>query len=574
MRAFSWLRGRVGGRPPVGPGTKVRSARRLRPRLEALDDRWVPSTLAVTSPLDDASQHGTLRWAVAHASDGDTILLTPAVGAAGITLTRGELLIQHNVTITGVSNSNPVTISGGRQSRVFEIAGGASVTLSDLTVTDGNGLAATPPANPTDPPRPHEDRGGGVVVDEGATLTITGSTVIGNSADRGGGIADFGTLTVTGCTVTGNHATGAYGGGISVFSGDPFSPPFTATATITDSAVSGNTALENGGGIVGVSSTVTVDHCVVTGNTATKFNGGGLNNHFGIMTVSHSRVDDNKVPRSSEGGGLFNDGIDWTGSHFVSTLTVIDCDVDGNSAGFGAGVYNAGTLTLSDSRLTSNFTMGDWGYGGGVLTDYRTTAALQNDVITGNSANFGGGVWSAGTTTISASRIDNNTAAGAGGGIITEYGSLTVENSEINNNDNSTGWGGGGLFVDYGTVTLSHCDISGNSTGSDGGGIFNWDTLTLTDCTLSGNTAGYSGGGIYNPGSVSISACAISDNTAAFRGGGIDNDFGTMTVEDSTVIVGNHAPVGFGADVYNLGVLNLDGSSSDGILNGHPAIPI
>jgi hypothetical protein len=538
---------------------QTKSASRARLRVEPFEDRCVPAVIPVTSPLDDAGQRGTLRWALARAGDGDTILLTPAVGAAGITLTQGELLVKHNVTITGVSNSNPVTISGGGQSRVFEIAGGASVAIADVTITGGNAQMGN---------ADYEGRGGGVVVDVGGSLAITDSTVTGNMALRGGGIDDFGALTVNRCTVSDNQALyqgpagldpgSHYGGGIAVFSGDPFSPLFTATATITNSTVSGNTALENGGGIAGVASTVTVDHCVVTGNTATEFNGGGLNNHYGIMTVSHSRVDDNKVPQFSVGGGMFNDGTDFH-SHFVSTLTVTDCDVDGNTAGFGAGVYNAGTLTLSDSRLTNNVTVGDWGYGGGVIIWYRATAALQNDVITGNSANDGGGVWSAGTTTISASKIDNNTAARTGGGIITEDGSLTVENSEINNNDNSTGWGGGGLYVDYGTVTLSHCDISGNTSGWDGGGIFNWDTLTLTDCTLSGDTAADAGGGVFNYGILTADGCTVSGNSAP-KGGGIANEFGGwLSVANSTFV--NNSP----QSLFNFFGVFVDGGGNSGL---------
>src|SRR4051794_65642 len=171
----------------------VRKPLAFRPALEVLEDRRVPATLPVTSTLDDVTQRGTLRYAVAHAGDGDTILLTPAVARAGITLTQGELLLtQQNLTIASAAPPRPVTISGNHLSRIFEVAGGATVTLSNVTVTGGNGLAGIPG-------RPHEDRGGGILVDDLSSLRITGSTVSANSADRGGGIADFGTLTVSGC---------------------------------------------------------------------------------------------------------------------------------------------------------------------------------------------------------------------------------------------------------------------------------------------------------------------------------------------------------------------------------------
>src|SRR5438477_2409575 len=119
--------------------TATRPALRSRPRLVLLEDRCVPSTLPVTSPLDDVTQRGTLRYAVAHAGDGDTILLTGAVAQAGITLTQGELLLtQQNLTIRSAAAPHPVTVSGGNSFRVFEVATGASVAFSNLTISGGN----------------------------------------------------------------------------------------------------------------------------------------------------------------------------------------------------------------------------------------------------------------------------------------------------------------------------------------------------------------------------------------------------------------------------------------------------
>jgi hypothetical protein len=60
------------------------------------------------------------------------------------------------------------------------------------------------------------------------------------------------------------------------------------------------------------------------------------------------------------------------------------------------------------------------------------------------------------------------------------------------------------------------------------------------------------------------------------QGGGIFNDAsgGTVTVENSSRITGNTAPVGFGADVYNGSLVYLDASSIIGILDGNPAKPL
>src|SRR5262249_29886877 len=65
---------RWGGRSGRG-GARRQPARRAsyRPRLEALEDRCVPSTLAVMKTTDDVNDRGTLRYAVANATSGDTI---------------------------------------------------------------------------------------------------------------------------------------------------------------------------------------------------------------------------------------------------------------------------------------------------------------------------------------------------------------------------------------------------------------------------------------------------------------------------------------------------------------------
>ena len=97
----------------------------LRPRLEALEDRSAPATLQVTSALDDVTKVDTLRYAVAHAGNGDKIVLKADVLASGITLTQGELLLtQQDLTIDTKAGPAPVTISGDNLSRIFEVAPG------------------------------------------------------------------------------------------------------------------------------------------------------------------------------------------------------------------------------------------------------------------------------------------------------------------------------------------------------------------------------------------------------------------------------------------------------------------
>jgi hypothetical protein len=231
------------------PGPRPRRA--CRPCLTPLEDRVALSTLAVTSSADDGSQH-TLRWAVENAQNGDTIQLTGAIEGP-IVLTQGELLVTHDVTIQSVPARTP-TISGGGNSRVFEIAAGATVTLGNLQLSDGVGTEDGQFGDDG------QDGPGGAILNLG-TLTVSDSILSNNAAVSrfgGGAIANGGKLTVSDSTFS--HNTATFGGGIyNLFLGTG------ATATVTGSTFSHNTAtfggaIYNFGGTLSVATSVFYDN--------------------------------------------------------------------------------------------------------------------------------------------------------------------------------------------------------------------------------------------------------------------------------------------------------------------------
>ena len=95
---------------------------------------WVVSSLADTNTL------GTLRYALANAGSGDTIVF--ANGLTGtITLTSTLPTITQNLTITGLGSTNTL-ISGNNLYQVLSVAAGATVTISSLTVENGYSTAS------------------------------------------------------------------------------------------------------------------------------------------------------------------------------------------------------------------------------------------------------------------------------------------------------------------------------------------------------------------------------------------------------------------------------------------------
>jgi predicted outer membrane repeat protein len=375
---------RLAGRPRRRPAWKRLS-------LECLEDRLAPALLMVTSALD-THQDGlvTLREAVslanADASSGqsDLIAFDEALGNATVTLTAGKLELSGasaSATLT-IDGAGRITLSGNHAHRIFQVDAGVHAELDGLSITDGTETNSFGISD-----------GGGIY--NSGTLTVSASTLSGNSAgNSGGGIYNAGTLTVSDSAFTGNSA-GYGGGGISndnntTVSNSTFaanSAPLGAsidnefgTLTVDNSAFTANHATaDGGGGIYTYDGSVTVSASTFTDNSA-GYGGGGIYNFNSTLTVSNSTFAGNSVHNIPGGGGIFS---------YTGVMTLSNTTFTGNSAPDGGGIYNAGRATLSNSIVTGNSaTFSSGGAGGGILNDsYPLT--LTNSIVAGNSAGFG-----------------------------------------------------------------------------------------------------------------------------------------------------------------------------------------
>jgi hypothetical protein len=142
-------------------------------------------------------------------------------------------------------------------------------------------------------------------------------------------------------------------------------------------------------------------------------------------------------------------------------------------------------------------TKGFSSYGGGGIFNWGTLT-LTNSTLSGNSAAGGGGIYNSGTLTLTHSTLSGNSAAGGGG--IWNDGTLTLTNSTVSVNTAEGGYGGGGIFNYVGTLTLTHSTVSDNS----GGGIHNYQgTVALTNTLVDNDCAGGTtsgGGNLESPG--------------------------------------------------------------------------
>ena len=156
-------------------------------------------------------------------------------------------------------------------------------------------------------------------------------------------------------------------------------------------------------------------------------------------------------------------------------------------------------------------------------------ASLSGMTISGaNTAAFGAGVHNAGTLTIASTAIRGNTstAAGGGGGGIANFpgGVLTVDRSEISGN---TAVNGGGIFNSSASATVLNSTVSGNSSTLTSAGVRSANpgaTLTVSYSTIAGNTSGSNGNGISfgnTAATPTVSSTIISNNANGNCTGGV-----------------------------------------------------
>jgi hypothetical protein len=299
------------------------AVRRFRPTLEAFEERRLPSLFTVTNLYNAGA--GSLRKAILQANAtlaADTIQFAPGL-TGQIKLTTGEVSITHRVSIVGPA-AGALAVSGNYASRVFTIAAGAVVTISNLNISNG---------------RAGMGNFGGGILNNGA-LTLKNLAMTDNRSGAGGAVATIGgRLTVHGCKLASNSA----------FGGGAIGNDVASTALIRNTTITGNHG----------------------GNSA---QGAGINNR-GAMTIVRSTIAHNTGRGSNFlGGGIFDGG----------TLTILASTVAGNlSEGSAGGIWSTGSLTITHCTIADNVALGSF-FGGGGISAGDADLAISSSTVTGN----------------------------------------------------------------------------------------------------------------------------------------------------------------------------------------------
>jgi len=316
---------------------------------------------------------------------GADITFLPSLTSAGsqtITLGAGTAGDQGLPEMTGQVNilgpgANRLTISGNNDTKVGTVlrfqpaTTSVTATLYGLAVASGNagGVAAG--------------------IYSGGSLTVIASAISGNSANgigaAGGGIVnEGGTLTLTGSTVSSNSVicsgSGCLpvsGGGISTSGG---------AVTLTNSTVSGNSANGPGagGGILVNSGTLALTNSTVSGNSVTcgsgcAIAGGGILNDSGTLALTNSIVAGDSTSTSggasaayadingtyTDNGGNVADNSSSATSPYQSTIMLSALQYNGIGATLQTMIPLPGSVAIcagKQSNIPSGVTTDERGY--------------------------------------------------------------------------------------------------------------------------------------------------------------------------------------------------------------------
>ena len=404
---------------------------------------------------------------------GGTKEYTGVSGYRGIYVSEGELTIE-----SGIAFSTFTTETNG--SAVYQKAGTVN---SYATYTNCTGIS------------------GSAIYSDSGTLNILGGSFEENSStSSGGAVYAKGTLNVDSAEFTNNHSD-ANGG--AVYFGST-----TLDCTLTDTTFALNDAV-HGGAFYTYGTTHGTD-VNFHKNTATKNGGAGVVYSSAYVEFTGGTVELNTA---GENGGAFS----ATGAN--GSMLFEDVNFHSNSASSHGGALNSnGTLTVTGGVHIDNTAVKN----GGFLYTGNATVALGGFTASNCTAVKGGFVYASGSNNnIEVEVCEIKECSATIGGAIYTFYNLYISESNIHDNEATSG-SGGAIYLDTaGDLYLGESTIEDNTAYSNGGAVFSTGincNIVLNGTHVIGNSA-QNGGAIYSGCGASITGGTISGNSASVSGG-------------------------------------------------------
>ena len=483
----------------------------------------------------------TLREAIQYSMEGDTIQFASGLeGTMILDPERGELLVDHALTINGTSQTG-LTISGNGSNRIFDVDGGAILTISNMTLADGYdnnygggavyiNYGSFAASNVTFRNNYAEDSGGAIYNDDDS-LTLTNTTFVGNSAsNQGGAIEMWGyDMNVTDSVFTGNNAV--YGGAIYRDSGD-------IHITGANSLFSNNSA-EAGGAIEdqGEGGNLYMQDTVFKTNSSSGY-GGAIDEEWGYEYATSTSFIANTSYSDGNGGAI---NVDGDGATFVSSTFIGNTAYDGGSGG---AIDVCSPTIIDGSVFQGNSVANGGGVGGAIYQECGATLTIQGTNLPSrfedNSSEYEGGALylDGGNASVTNTVFKGNIAKNDPGGAITEYVDFTLASSTFIGNVAENGGEGGAMYAGGMTTNITSSTFSYNSAQDNGtgGALYLCTHAYISDSSFENNSANRgTAGAIFSScgGYLQLDRSSFVGNSADFVGA-VDLDNGESNIANTT----------------------------------------
>ena len=445
--------------------------------------------------------------------DSGTYALTSAIGCTG-----GSSEAERSIVKSRTGNPNDVIFDAQGTHEGLRLA--SYITVSGITVSNGvNTVDGTKcPAAGIRFANTSGSEDYEIIV---SNCVVTCCTNVFPDGMHGAAVDIIGHNLLVDSVVRNNSSLHANGAGVIIVNRtDVKGPP-----KMLRCRIEGNSSAKAGGGVYisannnadtgksGGRTMVEIEDCEIIGNTSVNIGSGVYMPGYHETKMTRCRIANNKVVTSGvNGGGLrFEKG----------SVTMVDCVVEGNEAGAGAGVDIVPTAKSPDSAIA--------------------TLVCTNTIFRGNEANVAGG----------AVRIY-------------QYGRAFFDDCKFEGNKTtettaSEQTGGGGVWLShqgsdasmpYGYCSVSNCVFGGNISGTRAGGLGGtWNTNfcgVVVNTIFTNNQSRFQGGGLcireskVNPNPAIIRNCLFAFNETTYDGTSLDsNGGGVLLVTESNIIMEN-----------------------------------
>jgi len=293
--------------------------------------------------------------------------------------------------------------------------------------------------------------------------------------------------------------------------------------------------------------------------------GGGIYCTNSSPIIRNCIIEDNE--RTTYGGGIY---------YAKSGGELDNCILRGNEALVGGGIiciYDADPY-ITNTEISGNIAVKvneNSGIGGGIHCEEGSIPHLAVCVVKDNDADYLGGGISCidASISITDSEIENNSAVYGGGIFNLDNSSPIIGSSKINMNNavklGEEGGAGGGIYNEFKcNPTIYDCEIVGNQAEWFGGGLVNLNMSNpfVINSKFIANISPVGGGMYNNMSSPNVDGCTFLQNAAQFTSGDTGHGGAIVGENETTLRLSNSEFFENNADNYGGSILLLWSTSS------------